>query len=96
MFNEGCALCFIRLICMKGFLVALAIISNVHDETTQVCFADCRTFVYMQLTVNRLSQWMSDKLASYKCPRDVKIVEELPRNAMGKINKKVLQKQIPQ
>ena len=29
-------------------------------------------------------------LAGYKCPKGYEIVDELPRNAMGKIDKKVL------
>ncbi|KAK5126778.1 hypothetical protein LTR85_009712 [Meristemomyces frigidus] len=33
---------------------------------------------------------LKDKLVAYKIPQDMKIVEEIPRNAMGKINKKVL------
>jgi malonyl-CoA/methylmalonyl-CoA synthetase len=30
------------------------------------------------------------KLASYKCPKQVFIVDALPRNAMGKVQKNVL------
>lgn len=33
---------------------------------------------------------LKDKMVAYKIPQDMKIVEELPRNAMGKINKKDL------
>ncbi|MCJ7640905.1 MAG: hypothetical protein MUO29_03310, partial [Desulfobacterales bacterium] len=31
-------------------------------------------------------------LASYKCPKEVFIIDQLPRNTMGKIQKNVLQK----
>ncbi|KAL6716743.1 hypothetical protein ACLMJK_006311 [Lecanora helva] len=37
---------------------------------------------------------LKDKLANYKIPQELKTVEELPKNAMGKINKKSLVKQI--
>lgn len=37
-----------------------------------------------------LRRALKDKLVNYKIPQDVKIVEKIPRNAMGKINKKVL------
>ena len=53
-------------------------------------------FVYLQLTVEKLKQWTADKLAAYKCPPCVNLVGDLPRNVMGKVNKKVLQKQIAQ
>lgn len=33
---------------------------------------------------------LKDRLANYKIPQDMVVVEELPRNAMGKINKKDL------
>jgi malonyl-CoA/methylmalonyl-CoA synthetase len=33
---------------------------------------------------------LKDKLVSYKIPQDLKIVDSIPRNAMGKVNKKEL------
>ncbi|KIX07014.1 uncharacterized protein Z518_04990 [Rhinocladiella mackenziei CBS 650.93] len=33
---------------------------------------------------------LKDKLANYKIPQELKVVESIPRNAMGKINKKSL------
>lgn len=37
---------------------------------------------------------LKDMLANYKIPQEMKVVESIPRNAMGKINKKQLVKQI--
>ncbi|KAF2427503.1 acetyl-CoA synthetase-like protein [Tothia fuscella] len=37
---------------------------------------------------------LKERLANYKIPQDMKIVESIPRNAMGKINKKALVKEI--
>lgn len=37
---------------------------------------------------------LKDKLANYKIPQELKIVESIPRNAMGKINKKSLVKDV--
>ena len=34
-----------------------------------------------------LNLWMREKMPAYKTPRQYKIVEELPRNAMGKVTK---------
>ncbi|KAK0666137.1 putative short-chain-fatty-acid--CoA ligase [Cercophora samala] len=37
---------------------------------------------------------LKDKLAGYKIPQVLRVVENIPRNAMGKINKKVLVKEV--
>ncbi|KAL2154976.1 hypothetical protein VTH82DRAFT_3652 [Thermothelomyces myriococcoides] len=37
---------------------------------------------------------LKDRLASYKIPQVLKVVDHIPRNAMGKINKKTLVKEI--
>mmetsp|Transcript_37375 Transcript_37375/g.80986 ORF Transcript_37375/g.80986 Transcript_37375/m.80986 type:complete len:289 (-) Transcript_37375:64-930(-) len=39
------------------------------------------------LTVAALREWGAHRLAKYKLPAVVKVVEALPRNAMGKLNK---------
>jgi malonyl-CoA/methylmalonyl-CoA synthetase len=44
------------------------------------------------LSLGGLQEWSSSRLANYKIPRKLLIVEEIPRNAMGKINKKELVK----
>lgn len=37
---------------------------------------------------------LKDRLAAYKIPQELKVVEEVQKNAMGKVNKKVLVKEI--
>lgn len=44
--------------------------------------------------VERLKAVATQRLAYYKCPSEYRIVDRLPRNAMGKINKKDLKKQL--
>lgn len=39
-----------------------------------------------------LRTWLKDKLPNYKVPRKYIVQEDLPRNVMGKVTKKVLQK----
>jgi long-chain acyl-CoA synthetase len=39
-----------------------------------------------------LIAWCRERLAGYKCPRSVEIVETVGRNAMGKVNKRALRK----
>lgn len=43
-----------------------------------------------ELTVNELRAHCADKLADYKIPRQVEFMDELPRNAMGKVLRRVL------
>lgn len=42
------------------------------------------------LDVKELNGWMRDRMPAYKVPRHYKIVQELPRNAMGKVTKNEL------
>jgi malonyl-CoA/methylmalonyl-CoA synthetase len=44
----------------------------------------------MDLTT--LREFTKDELAKYKTPSLLKIIQELPKNAMGKVNKKELVK----
>ena len=37
-----------------------------------------------------LSEWLRERLSHYKCPREMHTVDDLCRNAMGKINKRTL------
>jgi acyl-CoA synthetase (AMP-forming)/AMP-acid ligase II len=37
---------------------------------------------------------LKDRLVAYKIPQDLKVVPEIPRNAMGKVNKKELVKEV--
>ncbi|KAK4428115.1 Malonate--CoA ligase [Sesamum alatum] len=46
------------------------------------------------LTLEELSTWAKEKLAPYKIPTRLLLWESLPRNAMGKVNKKELKKQL--
>ena len=45
------------------------------------------------LSLSAVKVYCQDHLAKYKLPQRVWIVSELPRNAMGKVNKKQLVKQ---
>ncbi|CAN7106832.1 unnamed protein product [Brassica rapa subsp. narinosa] len=46
------------------------------------------------MTLEELCGWAKDKLAPYKLPTRLIIWESLPRNAMGKVNKKELKKSL--
>ncbi|KAK3086264.1 hypothetical protein FSP39_015987 [Pinctada imbricata] len=42
------------------------------------------------LTAKEIRSWAKDKMANYKIPSVVKVMDQIPRNAMGKVNKKEL------
>ncbi|WP_298869084.1 acyl-CoA synthetase [uncultured Gimesia sp.] len=46
-----------------------------------------------QLSLEELQAWCQDCLSSYKIPRRLMNLEQLPRNAMGKVTKPAVQKQ---
>ncbi|XP_065866149.1 probable CoA ligase CCL8 [Euphorbia lathyris] len=46
------------------------------------------------LTLEELCEWAKEKLAPYKLPTRLFLWDSLPRNAMGKVNKKELKKQL--
>ena len=46
------------------------------------------------LTTESLRVWGKERLATYKVPKEAVIIEELPRNAMGKVSKPDLKKTI--
>ncbi|MGH1488441.1 MAG: class I adenylate-forming enzyme family protein [Acidimicrobiales bacterium] len=47
-------------------------------------------------TVDELQQWCANRLARFKQPREVVVVDELPMTALGKVTKHVLRKQLSQ
>jgi malonyl-CoA/methylmalonyl-CoA synthetase len=42
------------------------------------------------MTLESLREWGKSRMANYKIPRQLFIYDTIPRNAMGKINKKEL------
>lgn len=47
-----------------------------------------------ELNLNDLIEWARDFLPPYQLPRILRLVPQLPRNAMGKINKKTLRAEV--
>jgi acyl-CoA synthetase (AMP-forming)/AMP-acid ligase II len=47
-------------------------------------------------TLDELKQWTRTSLADYKAPDKLKVVDEIPRNAMGKIDRRALAAQLEQ
>jgi len=52
-----------------------------------------RAFVVLraEVTDDVLKEWVKSNLARYKMPREIVVLDELPRNATGKVLKRELQ-----
>jgi malonyl-CoA/methylmalonyl-CoA synthetase len=46
------------------------------------------------LEYDDLKHWCAGKMSSYKIPKSIKIVDSLPRNAMGKVTKPALREMV--
>ncbi len=45
-----------------------------------------------EIDLKALNQWLRERMPAYKVPRHYKLVDELPRNAMGKVTKNDIKK----
>lgn len=50
--------------------------------------------VVLQVKLEELQEFAADKLAPYQIPKLLRVLDKMPRNAMGKINKKALVKSV--
>lgn len=53
-----------------------------------------RIGVCLQLTLKGLQDFAAERLPPYQVPKVLEILDSIPRNAMGKINKKALIKEV--
>ena len=71
-----------------------AVIGALDSEWGEIVSAAVVLAPNSRLTYPSLKKWATARLASYKIPRRLKIMSELPRNAMGKVQKPVLKRQL--
>ncbi len=71
-------------------VLEVAVISRPDERWGQVPIAVVTARPGMKLTLADLTQFLIGKLASFKMPKDLLVVAELPRNAGGKVVKGVL------
>lgn len=77
--------------------VAAAGVCGVHDSMRgEVVIAFVELEEGKSATPEELRTWCRDHLAGYKCPREVHVVEALPRNPTGKIMRRELHTLLPQ
>jgi malonyl-CoA/methylmalonyl-CoA synthetase len=61
-----------------------------HPDSVEAVVAAVVKIKSHELDVNSVIEQSKGKLANFKAPKYVVIVEELPRNTMGKVQKKQL------
>ena len=59
---------------------------------TVVAFVSASSGVLIDVTA--LSRFCRERLAAYKCPVEIRVVEELPKTATGKITRNTLTDEI--
>jgi malonyl-CoA/methylmalonyl-CoA synthetase len=67
-----------------------AVIGVADDEWGQRVCAVVERRGTAALTLAQLREMLKERLAPYKVPRELRLVDALPRNAMGKVNKPAL------
>ncbi|MDG3009047.1 long-chain-fatty-acid--CoA ligase [Rhodococcus sp. D2-41] len=72
-----------------------AVIGRPDPKWTEVPVAVVALEAGQDLTLAELVDWLGDRLARYKHPKDLVVVEALPRNASGKVVKGELRESAP-
>jgi malonyl-CoA/methylmalonyl-CoA synthetase len=67
-----------------------AVVGQPDPEWGEVVTAFVTLHPGQSVTIEGLREFCRDKLASYKIPRRLRVLENLPRNAMGKVTKPAL------
>ena len=71
-------------------VVDVAVIGVPNDRFGEALLAFCVLQPGASLSADELLEFCRDKLAGYKIPRQLELIDELPRNASGKVLKTVL------
>ena len=62
-----------------------------YQESFKHCFVFYKIVFFVQgLSLTELKTWAKGRMIPYHVPSVLKCVESIPRNAMGKVNKKHL------
>eukprot|EP00808_Paulinella_micropora_P009352 g20102.t1 len=73
---------------MVGEVAVVGVPNELYGETVGAVIAPKADTVELELSA--LREWCKARMAAYKVPRKVVLVESLPKNALGKVNKKQL------
>ena len=76
-------------------VVDVAVYGRAHETWGDVPVAAVVLVPGAELTVEALGEWLTGRLARYKHPKHLVVLDELPRNASGKVVKGLLREQDP-
>ncbi len=79
-----------RVIFMMPQVEDVAVIAKPDDKWGEVPMAVIVPRPGQSLTLDQLTAFCRSRLAGFKCPKDMRLVQALPRNPSGKILKRVL------
>ena len=71
-------------LCEHAAIAACAVVGVPSDEWGETVAVAVQLRVGQSLTLSELQAWARERLAPYKIPRDLQLVEALPTNVMGK------------
>lgn len=68
----------------------VAVIGLLDEKWGERVVAVVATKPGVEVNVDELREWTRERIAHYKAPKEIRLVDELPRNAAGKILKREL------
>ena len=71
-------------------IVEVAVYGRADERWGEIPVAAAALRPEQELTAGELQEWLSDRLARFKQPKDLIVVPALPRNAAGKVDKVAL------
>ena len=74
-------------------IAEISVIGRPDDRWGETAVAIAVLMPGASLDLAQLREWAAERLARYKLPSDLAVVDELPRNASGKVVKGVLREQ---
>ncbi len=77
-------------------IIEVAVIGVEDDTWGEAVTAFIAVRKGAELDYDSLKKWCDGKMSSYKIPKAIKVIEALPRNAMGKVKKPSLKKYCPE
>lgn len=75
-------------------VVEVAVVGGPHPKWGEVPVGFVVIAAESKHTASSLQAWCEDRLARYKVPRQWHLVDELPKNASGKVRKNILREQL--
>jgi len=73
---------------------ASAVVGMPDEKSGEVPVAFIEPTEDTKVDVKALRKFLKEKLANFKHPRDIRVVDELPKNATGKVLKRLLKEQL--